>query len=96
MVNVTRETLQGFKQFLVMKIYEALLKTSLRGQRDLSGLASSTLSQEIHFAETQPKAARGELACKDSSCTLAWEERCQVPYGSEQYNVLPRVQGSGI
>lgn len=70
MVNATKETLQGFEQFLVMKIYEALLKTSLRGQRDLSGLTSSALSQEIHFAETQPKAARTELACRGSSHTL--------------------------
>lgn len=54
----------------VMKIYEALLKTSLRGQRDLSGLTSFALSQEIHFAETKPKAVRTELACKGSSHAL--------------------------
>lgn len=70
MVNATTETLQGFKQFLVMKIYEALLKTSLKGQRDLSGLASSALSQEIHLAETQPKQYRERFLARTASRAL--------------------------
>jgi len=68
-VNSTGGILRGFKQFLVMKIYEALLKTSLKGQRDLSGLASSALSQEIHSAEIQPKQRRESCCARTALCT---------------------------
>lgn len=80
----------------MIKIYEALSKTSLRGQRDLSGLASSALSQEIHFVETQPKAARGALSCKDSGLggtmpvTLwIWAIQCATKVPSRR--VAPKI-----
>lgn len=89
-VNATRETLQSFKQFLVMKIYEALLKTSLRGQRDLSGLTRSALSQEIHFAETQQRGSEGRAGLQGLFTCSALGGT--MPYGSRQYSVLLKSQ----